>query len=149
MVRSIGADRVIDYTQEDFTQRTERYDVILDCISNHSLLAYRRILNPHGRLIIVGGPSKFWIILILALKALVLSRFVSQKFGMFVAKSNKDDLAVLRELMETGKVTPVIDKRYSLSETPQAIRYLEEGHVRGKLVINVAQNHPLIPAPRR
>src|SRR5262249_39916121 len=115
MVRSIGADRVIDYTQEDFTQRTERYDVILDCISNHSLLAYRRMLNAHGRLIIVGGPSKFWIILILALKALVLSRFVSQKFGMFVAKSNKDDLAVLRELMETGKVTPVIDKRYSLS----------------------------------
>jgi len=137
MVRSIGADRSIDYTQEDFTQGAARYDLILDCISNHSLLAYKRILNPNGRLVIVGGPTKVWIILILALKALVLSRFVSQKFGMFIATSNQQDLAVLRELIESGKMTPVIDRRYALSETPEAIRYLEEGHARGKVAIIV------------
>jgi len=137
MVRSIGADRSIDYTQEDFTQGAARYDLILDCISNHSLLAYKRILNPNGRLVIVGGPSKVWIILILALKALVLSRFVSQKFGMFIATSNQQDLAVLRELIESGKMTLVIDRRYALSETPEAIRYLEEGHARGKVAIIV------------
>jgi len=113
MVRSIGADRSIDYTQEDFTQGAARYDLILDCISNHSLLAYKRILNPNGRLVIVGGPTKVWIILILALKALVLSRFVSQKFGMFIATSNQQDLAVLRELIESGKMTLVIDSTSS------------------------------------
>ena len=137
MVRSIGADRVIDYTQQDFTQGAARYDVIFDCISNHSLRTHRRILSPNGRLVIVGGTSKVWMILILALKALVLSCFVSQKFGMFIAKSSHQDLAVLRELIETEKVTPVIDKRYSLNETAQAIQHLEEGHARGKVVISI------------
>lgn len=137
MIRSIGADRVIDYTQQDFTKGTERYDVIFDCISNHPLLAYRRILSPNGRVVIVGGPSKLWIILILALKGLVLSLFVSQRFGLFVTKSSQQDLTVLSELMEAGKVVPVIDRHYSLSETPQAIRHLETGHARGKIVVTI------------
>jgi NADPH:quinone reductase-like Zn-dependent oxidoreductase len=137
MVRSIGADLVIDYTQEDFTKRTQRYDVIFDCVSNHSLSAYRRILSPNGRHVIVGGPKKVWIVLILALKALVFSRFVSQNFGMFIAKRSKADLIFLHDLMKAGKVTPVIDKRYSLSEVPEAMRYLDEGHARGKVVITL------------
>jgi NADPH:quinone reductase-like Zn-dependent oxidoreductase len=137
MVRSIGADRVIDYTQEDFTQGTQRFDLIFDCVGNHSLSACRRVLNPNGICVMAGGPSKVWIALTRALKALVLSRFMSQKFVMFIARSNKEDLNIMCELMEAGKVRPVIDKRYSLSEVPEAIRYLEEGHARGKVVITL------------
>ena len=135
MVRSIGADRVIDYTREDFTKVRQRYDVIFDCIGNHSLSACRRVLNTHGVCVIVGGPSNVWIVLTRALKALVLSWFVNQQFGMFIAKLNKEDLAVISELMESGKVTPVIDRRYRLAEVPEALRYLEERHARGKVVI--------------
>jgi NADPH:quinone reductase-like Zn-dependent oxidoreductase len=140
MVRSFGADRVIDYTQEDFTQMGQRYDLFFDCIGNHSLLACRRILNPKGIYVPVGGTSDRWMIgpLARALATLVLSWFVSQKLvKFFLAKANKQDLAVMRELMQAGKVTPVIDKRYSLSEVPEAIRYLEEGHARGKVVITL------------
>ena len=137
MVRSIGADRVIDYTQEDFTNGTQRYDLIFDLMATHSLPAYRRVLNPNGICVLAGGPTKVWSILISAFEVLVLSRFVSQKFVMFVAKLSKEDLTTLRELMETGKVTPVIDRRYRLSEVPEAIRYLEEGHARGKVVITL------------
>jgi len=139
MVRSLGADRVIDYTQEDFTKRGQRYDLIFDCVGNHSLSACRRVLNPKGIYIAVGGPSGPWMIgpLARAITALVLSRIVSQKFIMFIARSSKEDLAIMRELMTTGKVTPVIDKRYRLSEVPEAIRYLEEGHARGKVVITL------------
>jgi len=140
MVRSIGADRVIDYTQEDFTKGAQRYDLIFDCVSNHSLSACRRVLNPKGICVIVGGPG-VWMILTRALKALVLSRFVSQNFRMFIARLTKEDLTVMRELMEAGKVTPVIDKRYKLSEVPKAIRYLEEGHARGKLVITLEHDN--------
>ncbi len=140
MVRSIGADHVIDYTQEDFTKRGQRYDLIFDCVGNHSLSACRRVLNPNGICVIAGGPSKVWIVLTRALKALVLSRFVSQNFVMFIARRSKEDLTILRELMATGKVTPVIDKRYRLSEVPEAIRYLEEGHARGKVVIMLEYN---------
>ena len=137
MVRSIGADRVIDYTQEDFTKGTQHYDLIFNLAGSHSLPAYRRVLNPNGTCVIAGGPTKVRNILTSAFEVLVLSRFVSQNFVMFVAKLRKEDLAILRELMEAGKVTPVIDRRYRLSEVPDAIRYLEEGHARGKIVITL------------
>jgi NADPH:quinone reductase-like Zn-dependent oxidoreductase len=137
MVRSIGADHVIDYTQEDFTRGGQRYDLIFDCVSNHSLSACRAVLNPNGTYIIVGGPSKVWIVLTRAFKALVLSRLVRQKFVMFITRSSKEDLTMMRELMETGKVTAIIDRRYRLSEVPDAFGYLEEGHARGKVVITL------------
>jgi NADPH:quinone reductase-like Zn-dependent oxidoreductase len=137
-VRSIGADQVIDYTQEDFTTGGQRYDLMLDCVGNHPLLACRRALKPKGTCIVVGGPDGRWIgPLARAINAPVLSRFVSQNMGMMLAKLNQKDLTILRELVEAGKVTPVIDKRYRLSEVPEAIRYLEAGHARGKVVINV------------
>ena len=136
MVRSIGADQVIDYTREDFTKSGQRYDLILDNVGNHSLLECRRALNPKGKYIMVGGPAGRWIDpLPRALDAFVLSRFVTQDMGMFLAELNKKDLTILRDLMQAGKVTPVIDRRYRLSEVPAAIRYLEEGHARGKVVI--------------
>jgi NADPH:quinone reductase-like Zn-dependent oxidoreductase len=139
-VRSIGADHVIDYTREDFTKRGQRYDLIFDCVGNHALSACRHVLNPKGICVLVGAPHKVWIVLIRALKALALSRFVSQKFVMFIARRSKEDLTIMRDLMKTGKVTPVIDKRYRLSEVPDAIRYLEEGHARGKVVITLEYN---------
>ena len=137
MVRSIGAERVIDYTKEDFTKSAQRYDVILDSVGNHSFSAYRRVLNPKGLCIVVGGPSGRWMIALLArlIKALVLSRLGSKKLIMVLAKLSKEDLAIMCELMKTGKVTPVIDRRYRLSEVAAAIQYLEEGHARGKVVI--------------
>jgi NADPH:quinone reductase-like Zn-dependent oxidoreductase len=137
MVRSIGADRVIDYTQEDFTKSGERYDLILDSIGNHSLSACRRVSKPKGSCVMVGGGPDGGLLgpLIGMVKPLLLSRFVSQSFVMMLAKSSKEDLNILRELMETGKVKPVIDRRYSLSEVPEAIRYLEKGHAQGKVVI--------------
>lgn len=143
MVRSIGANRAIDYTQEDFTKSGQRFDLILDTVGNHSLLACRRVLNPKGIYIMAGGPTGRWMIGLLArlAAALVLSRFMSQKLVMVAAKSSKEDLTIMRELMESRKVTPVTDKRYSLSEVPEAIRYLEEGHARGKIAITVEQNN--------
>src|SRR3989475_5783903 len=136
MVRSIGAKQVIDYTREDFTKSGQRYDLILDCVGNHSLLAHRRALNPNG-VCVVAGAKGLWDFLTRALTAPVLSRLVSQKFVTFVAKLNKLDLTIMRELMATGKVTPVIDRRYSLSEVPEAMRYLETRHARGKVVITL------------
>jgi len=136
MVRSIGADATIDYAREDFTQGTQRYDLIFDCIGNHSLSACRRVLNPSGRFVIVGA-SKVRTSLSHALKGLVLSWFVSQNFVMLVARLRKDDLTILGDLIQTGKVAPVVDRCYSLSEVPAAIRYLEQGHARGKVVITV------------
>ena len=139
MVRSIGADRVIDYTREDFTKSGQRYDVILDNVANHPLSAIRRVLNPKGRYIMVGAPHSPSMIELLGglLKPLMLSLFVSQKLSFFIAKPNKEDLTMIGELISSGKVTPVIDRRYRLSEVPEAIRYLEEGHARGKVVIVV------------
>ena len=139
MVRSIGADHVIDYTQEDFTQGGQHYDLILDNVGSHSLLEYRRALNPKGIFVIVGGPSNGqWIgPLSIPIKALMLSPFVSQKFLPFLAELDQKDLTILGDLMQAGKVTPVIDRRYKLSEVPAAIQYLEEGHARGKVVISV------------
>ena len=139
MVRSIGADRVIDYTQEDFTRNGQRYDLILDSVGNYSLSAFRRALTAKGTLVMVGGPDKGrWIGPMAGmLKVVVLSRFVSQKLLPFLAKRSHEDLVFLKDLLETGKVTPVIDRRHPLSDVPEAIRYLEEGHARGKVVITV------------
>jgi NADPH:quinone reductase-like Zn-dependent oxidoreductase len=143
MVRSIGADHVIDYTQEDFTKRGQRYDLIFDCVGNHSLSACRRVLNPKGIYIMVGELSGRGMIGLLArlITALVLSRFVSQKLVTFLARPNKRDLTIMHDLMKAGKVIPVIDKRYRLSEVPEAIRYLEERHARGKVVITLETNN--------
>ena len=136
LVRSIGADRVIDYTQEDFTEGGQGYDLILDNVGNHSLSACRRVLNPNGICVIAGAPKEAaWFFLTRVITAPAFSRLVSQKFIMFIAKLNKEDLTSMHNLMKSGKVTPVIDKRYSLSEASEAIRYLEEGHARGKVVI--------------
>jgi NADPH:quinone reductase-like Zn-dependent oxidoreductase len=138
MVRSIGADQVIDYTQEDFTKSGQRYDLILDCYATHSLLECRRALNPGGRYIGVGGPFGSMIgILTDQIKQLLFSRFMSQKFISMMTKMNQEDLAIMAKLMADRKVTPVIDRHYSLSETPEAVRYLEEGHARGKVVITL------------
>ncbi|HEX7183678.1 MAG TPA: NAD(P)-dependent alcohol dehydrogenase [Thermoanaerobaculia bacterium] len=137
MVRSIGADRVIDYTQEDFTEDEQRYDLILDCVGNRPLSACRRVLNPPGKCVMVGGPKEIRILLTRLLKAFLWSRFVRQKFVLFIARGNQEDLTILRDLMAAGKVTPVIDRSYRLSEAPEAIQYLEEGHARGKVVITV------------
>jgi NADPH:quinone reductase-like Zn-dependent oxidoreductase len=138
MVRSIGADRVIDYTQEDFTKSGQRYDLFFDCIGNHPLSACRRVLKPKGTYVQVGGSAGPWMIGPLArlVTALALSRFLRQKLiAFFVAKASKEDLTVIGGLMAAGEVTPVIDRRYSLSEVPEAVQYLEEGHARGKVVI--------------
>jgi NADPH:quinone reductase-like Zn-dependent oxidoreductase len=141
MVRSLGADQVIDYTREDFTKDAQRYDVILDNVGNHSLSECRHVLNPEGKYILIGGGGPDdgrWIgPLASPVKAFFLSRFVSQEMGMFLADLNKEDLAVLGDLMRAGTVTPVIDRRYTLREVPEAIRYLEQGHARGKVVIAV------------
>ncbi len=139
LVRSIGADHVIDYTKEDFTKRPERYDLILDCVGTQPLSSFRRALKPQGICVLIGGggPDEGrWIgPLARPIKALFLSPFVSQHFEMFIAELNQTDLAFLAHLIETKKVTPVIDRRYKLSEAAAAIRYLEEGHARGKIII--------------
>lgn len=139
MVRSLGADRVIDYTNEDFTRDGQHYDLILDCVGNHSLSAIRRALSPKGVYIGVAGNPNGRMIVLLArvIKGIVVSRFASQKLMMVMAKSSKEDLIVMNDLMKAGKVTPVIDRRYDLSEVPEAIRYLEQGHARGKVVITL------------
>jgi NADPH:quinone reductase-like Zn-dependent oxidoreductase len=141
MVKSIGADHVIDYTQEDFTQGSVRYDLIIDNVGSHSLSEYRRVLTPNGKLVMVGGPSDDpWLgPLTTSLKAYIVSPFVSRKMIFMLAQSNSEDLDVLRDLMQAGKLTPVIDRRYPLSETAQAISYLEQGHAKGKVIITVDQ----------
>jgi NADPH:quinone reductase-like Zn-dependent oxidoreductase len=143
MVRAIGADHVVDYTREDFTRSGRRYDLMLDIAGNHSLSAVRRVLSSDGTLVAVGaagGPDEqaaSGAILVGMLEVLLVSRFTSQRLLPFLAKRSRDDLIALKELIEAGKVTPVIDRTYPLSETPEAIRYLEGGHARGKVVITV------------
>jgi NADPH:quinone reductase-like Zn-dependent oxidoreductase len=140
LVRSIGADHVIDYTREDFTKSGQHYDLIFDLVANHSFSARRRVLNPTGIYIgagIVGLGGSMVRLLAHQITDLVLSRFVSQKFVTFMAKLRKEDLVIMGELIEAGKVTPVIDRCYSLSEVPEAFRYFEEGHARGKVVITL------------
>jgi len=138
LVRSIGADRVLDYTQEDFSKGREHYDLIIDIGGTHSLLACRRALTRAGTYVMVGGPSGRWIRpLPRALAAAVLSRFVRERLLFFIANVSKENLTVLKEFIEAREVTPVIDRTYPLSETPEAIRHLEDGHARGKVVIIV------------
>ncbi len=148
LVRSIGADQVIDYTKQDFTKSGERWDVILDNVGNHSLSECRRALTPNGRYVMVGGPSGRWLDPLPRLfKLLVMSRFVSQGMGTLLAEINQRDLTVLRDWMQAGKVTPVIDRRYPLSQLPDAVRYVEGGHARGKVVITVESDHGPSPMP--
>ena len=138
MVRSIGAEKVIDYTREDFTRGEQRYDLMLDNVGNRSLSECRRVLAPDGTYVSNGGPDGRWLgPAAHLLKTLMLSPFVSQKVATFLQRSSAEDLDYLKELLEAGKVTPVIDRTYLLSEVPEAIRYLEEGHARGKIVITV------------
>ena len=142
LVRSIGADHVIDYTKEDFTRTDQRYDLIYDIVNNHSFSERRRILTPHGICVMVGFGGSGWHDETLgrlggALNALVRSWFVQQKFVIFLANLNRPDLKVLADLMESGKLTPVIDRTYKLGETAQALKYLEQGHARGKVVITI------------
>jgi NADPH:quinone reductase-like Zn-dependent oxidoreductase len=139
LVRSLGAEHVIDYTREDFADGQQRYEVILDIGGNASLSRLRRALTPKGTLVIAGGETDGrWLGgTDRQLRALVLSRFVGQKLGTFVSRENHEDLMVLKELIEAGKVTPVIDRTYPLSDVPDAIRCMREGRARGKLVITV------------
>lgn len=139
LVRSLGADRVIDYTQEDFTQGTRRYDVVFDCHASHPLAAIRRVLTGNGIYVPVGAPVKQggFGILVGLLRMQVLSRVTSQRFVTFMARPNPEDLETLRELLASGAVKPVIDHCFALNRTPDAIRYLEEGHAQGKVVITV------------
>jgi NADPH:quinone reductase-like Zn-dependent oxidoreductase len=142
LVRSIGADHVIDYTKEDFTKTDQRYDLIFDLVGNHSFSERRRILNPNGICVMAGIGGAGWhdgfaTRLLGELNAYVRSRFVSQKFIAYIAQFNKKDMMALADLMQSGKMTPVIDKTYKLSETADALRYLEQGHARGKVVVTV------------
>jgi NADPH:quinone reductase-like Zn-dependent oxidoreductase len=139
MVRSLGADHVIDYTQADFTQNGQKYDLILQLAGTRSPSDCRRALTSRGTLLLSSGESSGrWLGPVdRIIKAAVLSPFVSQKLGSFLAKPDSDDLQFLKELIEAGKVKPVIDRTYSLGEAPDAIRYLEEGHARGKIVITL------------
>jgi NADPH:quinone reductase-like Zn-dependent oxidoreductase len=143
MVRSIGADQIVDYTKVDFTKSGQRYDLLFDNIGNHSFSERRRILNPNGICVMVGvggsGATGGQILGVLAgeLNAYIRSRFLSQKFRTFLAQLNQKDLNTLGDLMQSGKMTPVIDKKYKLSEVQDALKYLEQGHARGKVVITV------------
>jgi NADPH:quinone reductase-like Zn-dependent oxidoreductase len=137
-VRSLGADRVIDYTRQDFTALGERWDLMLDNVGNRSLLECRRVLAPRGTYVMVGGPPGRWIDPFpRALGALLLSRVVSQDMGMFLAELNQKDLTVLRDLAAAAKLRPLLDRRYRLDEVTAALRYLEEGHACGKVVLTV------------
>lgn len=138
MVRSIGANHVIDYTTEDFSQGVERYDVIIDTAGNSSLSNLRRVLTPKGALVIVGGNGGRWLMGVgRSIRAQLLSLFVSQRLGTFISKTTREDLMVLKELIEAGKVTPVIDVVYALSDAAEAVGHVGERHSQGKTVITV------------
>ena len=154
MVRSLGADHVIDYTKEDFTKRAERYDVILDNVGNQPLSGFRRVLNPKGIYVMIGGggvKDDAWFgALVRPIKSILMSKFISQQMKPMLADMNRKDLTVLADLIQTGKVKPVIDKTYPLNQLPEAMRYLEEGHARGKVVLTVGDNiEPLAPGANR
>jgi NADPH:quinone reductase-like Zn-dependent oxidoreductase len=138
MVRSLGADHVIDYTQEDFSRRGKRYDLIFQLAGTLSPSGCRRALTPGGTLVLSSGEGGRWFgPLGRMLEAMVSGPFVGQKMVSRVARQSKADLGILKQLIETGKVTPLIDRSYSFEEIPEAIRYLEEGHARGKVVVTV------------
>lgn len=138
MVRSIGADHVIDYTQQDFTQGGERYDLIFDNVENRSLSDCRRALTPNGTLILNSGTGAHGIgMLVRLVKPLVVSPFVRHRLRRYLSTPNHKDLAVLKELVESGSLRPVIDRKYPLDETPAALAYIEGGHARGKVVVTL------------
>jgi NADPH:quinone reductase-like Zn-dependent oxidoreductase len=142
LVRSIGADHVIDYTKEDFTKGDQRYDLIYDLVGNHSFSERRRVLDPKGICVMAGLGGAGWhddmgMRLLGELNAYVRSRFVSEKFVAFIAAFNKEDVTVLAGLLQSGQMTPVIDKTYKFNQTADAIRYLETGHARGKVVVKI------------
>ncbi len=142
LMKSIGADRVIDYTKEDFTKTDQRYDMIYDLVGNHSFSERRNILTPNGICVLagVGGAGLhpgMWGRVLGNFATVFKSKFTSQKFVFYIATLTKDDLNVLRDLMQSGKVAPVIDRTYKMSETQAALRYLEEGHAHGKVVITI------------
>ena len=141
LVRSLGADHVIDYTKEDFAKGAERYDVILDNVPNHSLSECRHILSPKGKYVMIGGggpnDSRWVGPFGRVIHALILSPFFSQEMGMMMADPSQKDLTVLGDMMQSGKVKAIIDRTYKLSEVPAAIAYLEQGHARGKVVITL------------
>jgi NADPH:quinone reductase-like Zn-dependent oxidoreductase len=140
MVRDLGADHVFDYTREDFADGRHRYDVILDIGGNARLSRLRRALTPHGRLIIVGGETDGRLLggSSRQVRAQLLSPFVGQHLGTFIARENADDLAALRELIESGAVPPAIDRTYPLAEAGAAIRHLLDGQARGKVVVSIS-----------
>ena len=145
LVKSIGADHVIDYTKEDFTKTDQHYDMLYDLVGNHSFSERRQILTPNGICVLagVGGAGLHPGMLGRVGRNLwdaFISNFTAQKFVFYIAKLTKDDLNVLRELMQSGKVAPVIDRTYKISETQAAVRYLEEGHARGKVIITVTSD---------
>jgi NADPH:quinone reductase-like Zn-dependent oxidoreductase len=141
MVRSLGADQIIDYTKEDFTHQGQQYDLILAVNGYHPILDYKRALRPNGRYVMTGGTmAQFGQAVLLGP---LISMAGSQKMGNFMAKANLHDLLVLKELVEAGKVKPVIDRRYPLSETAEAMRYLGAGHAQGKVIITFDQNNDI------
>jgi len=150
MVRSMGAEHVIDYTQEDVTRNGQRYDLILAVNGYHSIFAYRRILRPGGTYVLVGEGSNthlFRAMFQTMLLGPLFAKTAKQKMCFFIAKVTRTDLDYMKELMEAGKVVPMIDRRYPLCETAEAFRYLEEGHARGKVVITVEQNDKTEQSP--
>ena len=138
MLRAIGADQIIDYTREDFTRTGRRYDLILDVVANRSVADYRRVLNPKGVFVMIGGSTSAFF------QTVILGTWISvtgkNKMGLLLHKPNPSDLVLLSGLFEAGKVVPVIDRRYPLSEVSEAFRYFGEGHVQGKIVITVADD---------
>ena len=138
-VRALGADHVVDYSHDDFTNGAQRYDVILDIGGNRRLSDLRRALTPRGRLVIVGGETDGRLLggADRQIRAILLSPFIRQKLGTFVASENADDLTVLRELIEAGRLTPMVDRTFALGEVPAAIRHLLDGHARGKIAVTI------------
>lgn len=141
MVKSLGADHVIDYTKEDFTKGGERYDVILDNVGTQPLSGFRRVLKPKGILVMIGGggpnDGKWVGAMARPIKAKLMSPFVSQRMGMMLAQIRQQDLATMADLMQSGKVKPVIDRTYPLDQIREAMTYLEQGHARGKVIVAV------------
>jgi NADPH:quinone reductase-like Zn-dependent oxidoreductase len=137
LVRSLGADRVIDYSREDFTQDSGRYDLLLDNVGNRALPGMRRVLSPHGKCVIAGAPKKMSAVFAWLLKIYAHSLLLRQNFKFLIANINRDDLTTFGAMITAGKITPVIDRRYPLSEAADAMAYAEEGHARAKVVITI------------
>jgi NADPH:quinone reductase-like Zn-dependent oxidoreductase len=148
LVRFLGANWVIDYTCQDFTQGSERYELLLDNVGNRTLLAMRRVLSPHGKCVMAGAPKEMWAVFTRIFKAFAWPPFLRQRFKFFVANISRDDLTLLGEMIKAGKVTSVIDRRYPLAEVADAIAYVEEGHARAKVVIAVCEAgvRPTLPS---